>query len=63
MATKPTGLPTPPPLPRANSHEVPRDKALGWVPPAAARSDPQGTPYVAIGPGSPAWAKTTRSKG
>jgi len=60
MATKSSSLPTPPPSPRANSHEVPRDKVSGWVPPAAAKSDPQGTPYTPIGPGTKAWAATQR---
>jgi hypothetical protein len=63
MATKASGLPTPPPSPRANSHEVPRDKVKDWLPAAAGKSDPQGTPYVAVGPGTPAWKATGSPKG
>jgi hypothetical protein len=64
MARKPSKpLPTPPPLPRANSHERPRDQIRGWLPDAAGKSDPQGTPYTPIGPGTSHWSKTTRSKG
>jgi hypothetical protein len=62
MATKPSGLPTPPPSPRANSHEVPRDKVRGWLPDAAGKSDPEGTPYVAVGPGTSSWRATVGSK-
>jgi hypothetical protein len=59
---KASGLPTPPPLPRANSHEIPRDKVRGWLPAAAEKSDPQGTPYVAIGPGTAAFRSTVKAK-
>jgi hypothetical protein len=62
MATKATGLPTPPPEPRANSHERPKEKR-DWLPAAAKKSDPQGTPYVAAGPGTAAWRATERGKG
>ena len=59
MATKPSKpLPTPPPLPRPNSHEVPRDKVFGWLPPSAQKSDPQGTEYTKVGPGTPGWRST-----
>jgi hypothetical protein len=60
MAAKASGLPTPPPSPRA---KVPRDKVRGWLPAAAGKSDPQGTPYVAVGPGTPAWKATGSPKG
>jgi hypothetical protein len=63
MATKSSGLPSPPPLPRPNSHQIPRDKVRGWLPPAAQKSDPEGTSYVAVGPGTPAWRSTVGSKG
>lgn len=64
MAKKAAGLPTPPPLPRSNSHGIPRDKVRGWLPDAAGKSDPQGTEYTKIGPGTPAWKATGRpSKG
>jgi hypothetical protein len=49
-----TGLPTPPPEKRANSHERPKDKVTGWLPESAKRSDPEGTKYPKIGPGQPA---------
>lgn len=51
-------LPTPPPLPRANSHEVPRQQFGFLSNTPAAKSDPQGTPYVAFGPGTKTWGKT-----
>jgi hypothetical protein len=57
-----TGLPTPPPSPRANSNQTPRNKGFGWVPPAAQKSDPAGTPYTPFGPGTPAWAATGKRK-
>jgi hypothetical protein len=58
MARKPSGLPTPPPLPRPNSHEVPRQQ-FGWLNGSpAAKSDPRGTPYTPFGPGTSTWAKT-----
>jgi hypothetical protein len=60
MATK--ALPTPPPSPRANSHEVPRDKARFLDGTAAAKSDPQGTPYAPFGPGTKTWAATEKRK-
>jgi hypothetical protein len=56
MATKVSGLPTPPPSPRANSSEVARDKVTGWLPEAAKKVDPAGTPYTPFGPGTKAWA-------
>jgi hypothetical protein len=59
---KVSGLPTPPPEPRANSHQRPRDKATGWLPAAATKSDPQGTPYVPFGPGTPAWRAKAKGK-
>jgi hypothetical protein len=59
---KATGLPTPPPEPRANSHERPKDKVRDWLPAGATKSDPQGTPYVAIGPGQKAWSATQKGK-
>jgi hypothetical protein len=62
VATKPSGLPTPPPLPRANSHERPRDKALFLEGTPAAKSDPRGTPYTAFGPGTKTWAATEKSR-
>jgi hypothetical protein len=62
MATKPSGLPTPPPEPRANSHERPREKAKFLDGTPAAKSDPQGTPYVAFGPGQKVWAATEKRK-
>ena len=57
MATRPTptGLPTPPPEPRANSHERPKDRVTGWLPEGAKKVDPAGTAYTKIGPGTPAW--------
>jgi hypothetical protein len=63
MATKPSGLPTPPPSPRANSHEVARDKIRDWLPAAAGRSDPAGTAYTEIGPSSSSWRSTVSKKG
>ena len=46
-ATKPSKpLPTPPPLPRPNSHEIPRQKVQ--ISAAAARTDPQGTTYTPL---------------
>jgi hypothetical protein len=60
--TKPSGLPTPAPEPRANSHERPRDKVRGWLPASAEKSDPQGTEYTKIGPGTPGWRSTVGSK-
>jgi hypothetical protein len=61
MATKPSGLPIPPELPRVNSHERPREKR-DWLPEAAKKSDPQGTAGVNIGPSSPHWRKTEKRK-
>lgn len=63
MAKPAKALATPPTLPRANSHEVPRDKVRGWLPAAAEKSDPQGTEYQKIGPGTPAWRSTVAKKG
>jgi hypothetical protein len=60
MATKVSGLPTPPPEKRANSHERQKDRVTGWLPEAAKKSDPQGTAGVNIGPSSPHWRKTER---
>jgi hypothetical protein len=58
MARKPSGLPTPPPLPRPNSHEIPRQQA-GWLSGTpAAVSNPAGTAYFPFGPGTKTWAKT-----
>jgi hypothetical protein len=57
-----SGLPTPPPEPRANSHERPKDRVTGWVPEAAKKSDPEGTKYTPIGPGTPAWHATQKGK-
>jgi hypothetical protein len=64
MATRPTptGLPTPPESPRANSPETGRDKVRGWLPEAAKKSDPQGTAYVRVGPGTPAWHAKAKGK-
>jgi len=62
MATKATGLPTPPPSPRANSHETGREKVFGWLPESAKKSDPQGTPYTPFGPGTPAWRAKAKGK-
>ena len=59
---KASGLPTPPPSPRANSHEVPRDKVRDWLPAGARVSNPEGTQYVPIGPSSGAWRSTVGSK-
>jgi hypothetical protein len=53
MVTK--ALPTPPPSPRSNSHQVPKDKVRGFLPEAATKSDPQGSAYTRVGPGTPAW--------
>jgi hypothetical protein len=53
-------LPSTPPAPKANSSERPREKAQNWLPPAATKSDPQGTAGVNIGPSSPHWRKTER---
>jgi hypothetical protein len=58
----PTGLPTPPVSPRANSHQIPREKACFLDGTPAARSDPEGTKYTPVGPGTKAWAATS-SKG
>jgi hypothetical protein len=60
MATK--ALPTPPPLPRYNSHARPRDKVKGSLPAAATVSNPEGTQYVPIGVSTPAWAGSRRSR-
>jgi hypothetical protein len=62
MANPGKPMPSTPPMPRANSHERPREKAQGWLPKAATRSDPQGTEGVNIGPSSPHWRKTERGK-
>jgi hypothetical protein len=50
-----SGLPTPPPEPRANSAQRPKDRVTGWLPESAKKSDPEGTAYTKIGPGTPAW--------
>lgn len=55
-----SGLPTPPPSPRANSHDVAREKR-DFLPPAAKVSDPAGTKYVPFGPGTPAWKATGKT--
>jgi hypothetical protein len=39
-------LPTPPPLPRANSHETPRQKVQ--ISAAAKKFSPQGTKYAPL---------------
>jgi hypothetical protein len=57
-----SGLPTPPPEPRANSHERPKDKVRGWLPKAATKSDPAGTSYTPIGVGTAAWHATQKRK-
>jgi hypothetical protein len=59
----PSGLPTPPPEPRANSAERPKDRVRGWLPEAATRSDARGTEYARVGPGTSAWHATERGKG
>jgi hypothetical protein len=56
---KATGLPTPPVSPKANSHEIPREKR-DWLPEAAKKSDPQGTTGINIGPSSKYWRATER---
>jgi hypothetical protein len=55
-----SGLPTPAPEKRANSHERPKDRVIGWLPEAAKKSDPAGTAYVRVGPGTPAWHATQK---
>jgi hypothetical protein len=62
MAMKATGLPTPPPEPRANSPERPREKAKFLDGTPAARSDPEGTKYMPFGPGTKTWAATEKRK-
>jgi hypothetical protein len=59
---KATGLPTPPPEPRANSHERPKDKVTGWLSESAKKVDPAGTKYTPFGPGTPAWSATEKRK-
>jgi hypothetical protein len=61
MATKASGLPTPPVEPRANSHERPREKR-DWLPESAKKSDPAGTGYTQIGPSQAAWHATEKRK-
>jgi hypothetical protein len=55
-----TGLPTPPVMPRANSAERPKDRVRDWLPESAKKSDPEGTKYTPIGPGTPAWHATQK---
>jgi hypothetical protein len=63
MATnKPSGLPTPPESPRANSSQTPRDKVRDWLPASAQKSSPEGTPYTVISPSTPAWKSTVSKK-
>jgi hypothetical protein len=62
MATKATGLPTPPPSPRSNSHEIPREKAKFLDGSPAAKSDVRGTPAFKFGPGTKVWATTEKRK-
>jgi hypothetical protein len=57
-STKP--LPATPPMPRANSAAVPREKAQNWLPSAATKSNPEGSAGVRAGPGTAAWHSTER---
>jgi hypothetical protein len=61
MADNPSGLPATPPLPRANIHQDPRSgQQFGFLSGTpAAKSDPQGTPYMPFGPGTSVWSKTS----
>jgi hypothetical protein len=45
---KASGLPTPPPLPRPNSHETPSPKARFLDGTPAAKTNVQGTPYAPL---------------
>jgi hypothetical protein len=58
-STKP--LPATPPMPRANSHEVPREKAHFLDGTPAAKSNPQGSAGVQVGPGTKVWHATERA--
>jgi hypothetical protein len=47
-------------MPRANSAERPKDRVRDWLPESAKKSDPEGTKYTPIGPGTPAWHATQK---